>query len=412
MQELSESYQPRLAYSVLAGTLRLSRCVIATSAVCLCACGGSDSSSGVSVDPSVQAGFFRGGNVAGLDYVSGTQAGTTNEGGAYTCEKEHTITFSVGSVILGETDCVSVAHAAALTDSGSLTDRAALNITRFLMMLDRDQAPENGISISEPLRSIADSWNQIDFSATDFEGELVRVASDIASVEGRVASAPDEAAAFVFLDASLSCAYSGVYAVAFNSVSVALSVFRNRDTNVDLGNLFVISQDPSLVLFLDSSSEVALETLPNMGNSEFSAYFVSPDVVMGSWLTAATLEDTDRTGDLLGHRLGYIDGTYRFVGNVLFEPPFGTSRRLIARIELSLDGDTLKGRVFNLLLQVRLEVTGRRLADSNQFEIEVGSIGNATVTVILDANGEPIALEGNWPGYEESVLEAVSCRLT
>lgn len=174
MQELPDGCEPNLGYSVFHGTLRVfSQCVVAASAMFLCACSGgsgdSGSSSGDSLEPGVREGFFRGGNVEGLEYASGAQAGTTDEAGAYTCEKEHRIVFSVGSVTLGETECVSVAHAAALTDSGSLTDRVALNITRFLMMLDQDQAPENGISISEPLRSIAGSWNQVDFSADDFE---------------------------------------------------------------------------------------------------------------------------------------------------------------------------------------------------------------------------------------------------
>ena len=159
-------------------------------------------------------------------------------------------------------------------------------------------------------------------------------------------------------------------------------------------------------------SELVLGTLPSVRNLEFFANFVSPDQVMGSWLAAATLQNFDRTGDFNVFRLGFIEGEYRFVGNLVFDPPFGSSRQMLGRIELSLDGDTLTGRAFHLLLGVRLGVTGRRLVDSNQFEIEVTSLGAATVTVILDTNGEPIALEGNWPGYEENVLEAVSCRLT
>ena len=53
-----------------------------------------------------------------------------------------------------------------------------------------------------------------------------------------------------------------------------------------------------------------------------------------------------------------------------------------------------------------------RVSTDNEFEIEAANLGTATVTVVLDADGEPTALEGNWPFYEEQVLKAVGCRLT
>jgi hypothetical protein len=422
MEELLDKHAPMFGDSASDGRLGLLRqCVIAAATVYLCACSGgsgdSDSASGDSQELGVQEGFFRGGNVAGLDFVSGAQKGTTDESGAYACETDRLVTFSVGSVTLGETDCASVAHAAALTESGLPTDRVALNIVRFLMMLDQDQDPENGIFISEPLRSVAPSWNQLDFSVDDFESELYQVASDIASIEPRVPSVPDKVAAFEFLDTSLSCAYSGVYISRFQGetglpLNAALSIFRDPATNVDAGEFFLIRQDWPLPVFLNSTSKLMLETLPHVAdNATFFADFVSPDQVMGSWRDAITVENADRTGDFDVIRVGFVDGKYRFVGT-LTVPLIGISRQLQGRIELLLDGDTLYGREFDLLLGVKLPVTGKRLADSNRFEIEVSNLGTAEVTVILDTDGEPIALEGNWPGYEDNVLEAVGCRLT
>lgn len=422
MEELPDKQAPAFGDLGLDGRLGLLRqCTMAAAALCLCACngGGGDSASpsGDAQEPGVRKGFFRGGNVAGLDFVSGAQNGTTDEAGAYSCETGHQITFSVGSVTLGETDCASVVHAAALAASGLPTDRVALNIMRFLMMLDQDQEPENGIFISEPLRSVAPSWNQLDFSVDDFESELYRVASDIASVETRMPSVPDSVTALVFLDASLSCAYSGVYTSRFQGetnlpLNAALSVFRDPATNVDAGEFFLLRQEWPLPVFLDSTSELMLETLPQVTeNSNFFAEFVSPDQVMGSWRDAITAQNADRTGDFDVSRLGFIDGKYRFVGT-LSVPLIRTSPNLQGRIELSLDGDALTGRAFDLLLGIRFPVTGKRLDDSNTFEIEVSNLGTAEVTIILDTDGEPIALEGNWPGYEENVLEAVGCRLT
>ena len=421
MSALPEMHMPTFGGSAPGARLGLLRqYVIAAAAALLCACsgGGGDSGSGGSQGAGVQKGFFRGGDVAGLDFVSGAQKGTTDAAGAYSCETGRQVTFSIGSVTLGQTDCASLAHAAALTDSGLPTDPVALNIMRFLMLLDQDQDPENGILISKPLQSVAASWNQLDFSAADFESELVQVSSDIASVETRVPNVPDAAAASAFLDASLSCAYSGVYINRFSGeagldLNAALTVFRDPATNVDTGEFFLIREEWPLPVYLNSASVLVLETLPEvLDNSKFFADFVSPDRAQGSWQGAVTFNGADSAGDFDVSRVGLMGGEYRFVGNVVFIPTIGTTRKMQSRIELSLDGDALTGNAFDLFLGITFPVTGKRVGSSNQFEIQVSNIGTAEVTVVLDANGEPVSLEGNWPGYQEMVLDAVGCRLT
>ncbi len=367
--------------------------------------------------PEIQQGFFRGGNVAGLEFTSAEQSGVTDSSGAYTCRTGSTVTFAVGSVSLGETECGSLAHAAAMTASGSPTDPAALNITRFLMLLDQDDDPGNGIFISESLRSLADSWTQIDFSASDFEGELSAVLADITSAESRIASVPDSAEAFVLLDAGLSCAYAGVYINLFPAgaisapTSVALNIFKDPVTNVVVGDFLLLRQDPTSQVFLASTAEVMLGTLPGISNSAFFADFISPDRLTGSWLTAAAQQTIDRTGTFIIFRIGEVSGDYRFAGKLEKVGELSTDPSLQSRIALSLDGDAITGEAFDTFLGVRLGVTGRRLPNSNDYEIEVDGLGRATGSFIVDANDEPIAIEGNWPGYDENVLEGVGCRL-
>jgi hypothetical protein len=129
------------------------------------------------------------------------------------------VTFSIGQIVLGTAECSTLLHPPALRGSGSLFDPEALNIARLLLMLDGDQYPATGITISTGLRDIADNWAPVDFGAADFAAELVRIIADIASIEGRtVAAPPTTADAFSHLDASLACAYSGAFRGTFSTL--------------------------------------------------------------------------------------------------------------------------------------------------------------------------------------------------
>jgi hypothetical protein len=81
-------------------------------------------------------------------------------------------------------------------------------------------------------------------------------------------------------------------------------------------------------------------------------------------------------------------------------------------VSLTLQGDAFFGQAIDNALGLRHTVTGRRLQGSNDYELEIESLGPATGTIVIDADGAPSGLRGNWPGYEDTVLEAVGCRLT
>jgi hypothetical protein len=400
-----------------------SRTAIVLTTFVLSACGGGGGGgdgSGASANQSaagIEQGFFRGGNVAGLGFSSGSQSGITGSDGTYTCEEDQPIEFSVGAVSLGATECASMVHAAALTASGSLMDPAALNITRFLLALDEDANPENGVRISEPVRTLASNWSQIDFSADDFDSELSVALSDIMSSEGRMAVVPDSAAAFVFLDASVACAYSGVFinifpAGALEATTVAtVNIFRDPETNADLANFLMIRQHPQSSLYTESTAEYVLETLPGVTDDFFFADFRSPDQVTGEWLRAASFQAIDTRGSFNAFRLGLPGGEYRFTGMLQLDRERSFDRALQGRIELFLDGDTLTGRAIDHLLAVRLIVEGRRIGDTNEFELDVANLGTTTVTLLVNDDGEPVGMEGGWPNYRDQPLSAVACRL-
>jgi hypothetical protein len=372
----------------------------------------------------VLTGVFKAGNVAGLDFVSGGQSGVTDSGGRFTCRAGESIAFSLGNVDLGDADCVTVVHAAALTASGSLIDPKSINITRFLLLLDHDQVPTNGIEISAALRSLADSWPAVDFTAADFEGELVRIVSDIASTEGRASvSVPSGAEAFAYLDASLSCAYSGLFANTFLAgqpsalTEVALIVYRDTASGTDLFNARLRRNDPVSQLNVLAEGTVELKALPTLINGpsdatgSISADYQTPDVIAGSWGNGIAQQLIDRTGGFEAVRIGGGLGDYRFTGTLTWIGDSGM-RAVRGFATLVLDGDTVSGEAFDVLAGGASAVSGRRLANSNSVELTIGTAQlSATAELMTDADGVPVGLHGDWPGVNSGELDAVACRL-
>lgn len=368
-----------------------------------------------------QTGVFKPGNVAGLDFVSGAHTGVTDTTGHFTCATDQPVAFAIGKVALGNTACATVAHPAALTASGSLLDPAAINITRFLLLLDHDQAFDNGVQISEALRSLAAGWPQIDFSAADFESELVTVMSDIASTEGRTSVVvPTSAEALADLDASLSCAYSGVFVntfvagLFFAPTHAAIRVYRDPTSGNDVFDARIKRSHPQSQLYVYSAGTVALQTLPSLaggpsnGLGNVSADYRSPDLISGAWTDAGGAQQTiDRAGFFEVVRIGQAAGDYRFTGTFT-----RTASGLVGLATMTLDGDTLAGEAFDLSNGAAFSVSGTRLPNSNSVELRTRlATEPSTVELLTDANGAPVSLKGPWPGTEAASLDAVGCRL-
>lgn len=95
--------------------------------------------------------------VAGLSYSTNSGlSGTTNDSGHFSYRSGDTVSFSLGGIQLGSTFA-----AAMITprDLPNLTETGATNLARFLLTLDRDQDPSNGIQLSAEVISGASSAN-------------------------------------------------------------------------------------------------------------------------------------------------------------------------------------------------------------------------------------------------------------
>lgn len=370
-----------------------------------------------------QTGVFKAGNVAGLAFRSGTTTGVTDAQGRFTCSTGQSISFSLGTLDLGETACATLIHPAALAPSGELTDPRALDIMRLLLLVDGDRTGANGIAIPESLRSLAREWPPIDLAASDFEQELVRVVSDVASVSGGAPIVvPPRAEAFAYLEASLSCAYSGLFVNTFAAgpfaapTDVALIIYRDA-TGADVFDARIKRNHPESQLYLEALGTIELKALPTLINAAFdvtgriSARYQTPDVVIGNWSNAIAQQSIDRTGSFEALRLSRDSGEYRLNGAYKVTTDFSVT---VVRgfVTLALDGDTITGKSFDISAGRADSITGRRAPGSDLAELTLEStMSTATVRVVTDATGGVIGLEGAWPGIAGSALSASACRL-
>jgi hypothetical protein len=150
------------------------RCVMIFLMAGLVACGsGSDGdkspSSGPSPTPESKTGVFLDTVVSGLDYVTDTQSGTTDDFGQYQYIEGEAVTFSIGGIILGSTLAGPVVTPLALVEGATdVTNPQVINIVRLLLTLDEDGNPDNGIRINDSVR-VAAADQSIDFSSADFD---------------------------------------------------------------------------------------------------------------------------------------------------------------------------------------------------------------------------------------------------
>lgn len=109
--------------------------------------------------PATATGRFVDGAVEGLNFSSGSQAGTTGVDGSFTYEVGQPVTFSLGGITLGTVAGKGIVTPVDLVPSASATapesDPTVVKIVQFLLTLDADGDPSNGITIPSVVRAAA-----------------------------------------------------------------------------------------------------------------------------------------------------------------------------------------------------------------------------------------------------------------
>ncbi|MEE9912409.1 MAG: VOC family protein [Deltaproteobacteria bacterium] len=120
------------------------------------------SSSDNTVPPPVLTGTFVDGPVAGLGYTTPSLDGVTDATGAFRYRPGETVTFSAGEIVLGSAKGKAVMTPVDLVSGvASSANMTAVNISRFLQLVDVDGDHINGIEITPGIRDLL-TWNAAD----------------------------------------------------------------------------------------------------------------------------------------------------------------------------------------------------------------------------------------------------------
>ncbi len=95
----------------------------------------------------------------GLQFATGNSEGLTDENGRYTYIEGQTITFKIGDIVLGSTAGKAKLAITDLAQGDAATEE---NLIRFLLTLDYDLAPMNGVLITRSIRELA-TGKQLNF---------------------------------------------------------------------------------------------------------------------------------------------------------------------------------------------------------------------------------------------------------
>lgn len=363
--------------------------------------------------PPTQSGVFKDINVSGLDFESGAESGTTGSDGSYTCETGSDVSFSVGAVPLGSALCSSLLSPPSLVASGEFDDPEAINIARFLQLVDTDGDAANGLTISSGLQQVADSWPAIDFAAADLASQLTTVISDIQSVDGRTVSAPPTAAeAFEHMDTVLSCAYGGTFVGSLsgsNSGAVAF-VLGRRLFGFSPDEFLFMAYDPNEEFQLSTSGPYDLSAQSSIDTSAFDsiviidASFTDPDTLSGTW----NFPPENRSGTLTASRLGSDSGVVRFSGDFA-----ATESRGVLSLVFEESGE-VSGTAFDVADGTQFSVSAPA-PQSSLFDLTITGGGEtivANASLSIDANGI-LRMDGSWDDGTQfgGQFSAVGCTL-
>ena len=385
------------ATGVLSGTPRTARFDVHYTITASSAEGATSFALELTVDPpppgTVLTGVFRDSTVSGLGFRSGSQTGVTDATGAYSYEVGQSITFFVGDLTLGT---VAVPKALIsptdLVPGGTGSTLAVINLARFLMMLDGDGDPSNGIQISPAVTTAAANWPAVDFTTTDLPSALAGVIAQVNSVDGVTHSLPDAAAAQAHLQATLACAYSGGFVGLYAGESLfpastgALYLTIAPDGTVDaVARGFADGQVNEDLMPAGDFNPLSSNSLDLGEGTEGT--FSDPDLVTGI--------DAPFWAARIG---GDSAAEYRFTGS-FYDDEAGDNHLGLAVLDLD-SSNQLSGIVFRFDQQTALKITGS--VSGTAF---VASGGGMSFSGILDP--ATLTLYGGASGY----LYTHGCRL-
>ena len=278
----------------------------------LLSCGGGG---GGSSAPQTATGQFVDTVVQGIDFESGGQTGTTDANGTFTYEVGQQVTFSLGGVVLGSAQGAALVSPVDLVSNGSPSNSKVKNIVRFLLTVDDDGDPGNGIQVTAQVRALAQNWSAVDFTTSDLDTAMISILADVASVNSVPPTAvATSTAAQSHLTSSLLCAYSGAFRGTFSGDDSGQwgMLISASDGSLMGGYHSTVFADDGLLsgtqaLTLDSSHSFVTGVAGS--TASFQGALTSVNSVSGTW------SDSPDSGTFSGSRIGgSTSAAYRYTG--------------------------------------------------------------------------------------------------
>jgi hypothetical protein len=330
---------------------------VLAAAITVTACGGGGGGgSGLSSQPpapQTATGYFKDNNVSGLGYTSGAHSGVTGADASFVYEVGQPVSFNVGGVVLGSAAGRRVITPIDLISGGQSDSVRVRNIVRFLLMLDDDGDPSNGISIS---------------------AELADIIADVQSVDGRPRALVAIADAVRHVEDTFFCVYSGAFRGTYSgddSGRFGLLVTRAGEaigfgaSDAGDGGYFIAEAGTHVAPVRDAAF-VAGSTSTG---ASFAGQFDTPDAISGQWRNV----ELDESGTFSGSRVGGVyDAVHRFTG--FFATDQTSPEPDIGLFTLDVDAN---GAVSGLAYSVPYD----------ELHTLAGSVAGDTVTGTVDASG-------------------------
>ncbi len=339
--------------------------IISLLALGVTACGGGGGGSKVKV----YSGVFKDSNVQGLHYASGGQEGTTGKNGEFKYEENSDVSFSVGGVNLGSAKAKNVMTPKDLVKNGKVDTPEVLNRVRFLMMLDKDNNPANGIEISKKVQQKAKSWGAINFKSVPFPtSKAFDMAIDATAADGEAHKFPTSDEAKTHFTSTLEtiktterCSDAGAFTGTYNgSESGNIALILDPSTGDIKGTLFntdksgnfvpsLISKTTSINYDTQSRKFVSLSA----SGIKLSGQLTGSNVLEGTWVNK---DDSKKKGTFIAKRTGGNGGaSYRY--NAIFK---GNSDNDLGVLAIDKDSSNrLTGKTYDVKTGKEANITGK-----------------------------------------------------
>lgn len=207
--------------------------LLASAVAMLSACGGGEEETPVEATP-YSTGVLRDSAIAGMYYETGGKSGVTDSQGRFSYRPGDKVAFFIGRLKMGEftpTNTNALLTIGALVPADS-PDRSRIiaGMARFLLTLDQDGNPDNGITVDSQLDDLARGWifRTLDFRNFDIatNPNMYIALGDIRIVKGDMGldfvSGTD---AVNHVVKSFNCAYSGAFVASRGSGTSPSAIF-------------------------------------------------------------------------------------------------------------------------------------------------------------------------------------------